>query len=139
MKYAITSPLLDGCITLEYYNDTGMLAQATFDFELKQDQAEWFAKHFPIHVSLVEKVTKSGTVTKCDDEPTFDVFWQKYGNMVGKIAAQKAWKKRKPIERIIAVKNIPKYKKSLKDYQDMLMPATYLNNERYMDFEKDNL
>lgn len=139
MKYAITSPMLDGCITLEYYKDSGMIAQATFDFELKQDQAEWFAKHFPVHVSLVEKVTKNGTVTRCDTEPQFADFYRKYGNKTGKIAAERAWKKLKDHEKVIAIKNIPMYKRELKPYQDMLMPATYLNNKRFMDFEKDNL
>lgn len=139
MKFAVTSPLLDGCITLEYHKDSGMIAQATFDFDLKQDQAEYLSKHFPIHASLVDKFTKNSTVIRCDEPPTFDEFWRKFDNKVGRVAAVKAWKKRSDPERIIAVKNIPKYKKTLKPYQDMLMPATYLNNERYMDYEKDNL
>ncbi len=139
MKYAITSPLLDGCITLEYYKDTGMIAQATFDFELKPDQAKWLASHFPIHESMVDKVTSNGTITKYNDEPEFMDFYRRYDNKVGKIAAQRAWKKLKDFEKVLAIKNIPKYKSDLKGYQDMLMPATYLNNQRFMDYEKDPL
>lgn len=141
MKYAVTSPMLDGCITLEYERETGMLVQATFDFAMKPDQAKWLATHFPTHVSLADKLSEvlKGTVTKYDSVPTFDEFWRKYDNKVGKIASLKAWKKRSDSERIIAVKNINKYKKTLKPYQDMLMPATYLNTERYMDYEKDEM
>lgn len=116
-----------------------MIAQATFDFDLKQDQAEYLSKHFPIHASLVEKFTKNSTVIRCDDEPQFSVFYQKYGNKTGKIAAERAWKKLKDHEKVLAIKNISMYKRDLKPYQDMLMPATYLNNKRFMDFEKDNL
>lgn len=141
MKYAITSPLLDGCITLEYERDTGMLVQATFDFAMKAEQAKWLASHFPTHVALADNLSKilKGTVTKYDEPPTFAEFYSKYGNKTGKVSAEAAWKKLTPAEKVAAVQHISKYKQTIKAWQDMLMPATYLNQKRFMDFVKDVL
>ena len=141
MKYILTSPLLDGCITLEYEYDSGMLVQATFDFVLKDDQAKWLQSHFPVHVSLAEKLSAvmKGSVQKVDSIPGFADFYGRYGNKVGKVKAEAAWKKLKDTEKVLAVTHISKYKQSIKGWQDMLMPATYLNEKRFMDYVKDGL
>jgi len=141
MKYAITSPLLDGCITLEYERETGMIVQATFDFAMKRDQAQWLSAHFPTHSSMADKLVNilKGTVTKYDAVPTFAEFYNRYGNKVGKKEAETAWKKLTDRERVDATMHISKYKQSIKGWQDMLMPASYLSKKRFMDFVKDDM
>jgi hypothetical protein len=138
MKYAITSAQLDGCITLEYEAEGGMLVSASFDFAMRADQAAWLSKHFPTNERFIEslKTSISGTVHKYESLPTFADFYNKYGNKVGKKEAETAWKKLTDAERVQALRHIVKYKQSIKGWQDMLMPASYLNKKRFLDFEK---
>lgn len=70
-------------------------------------------------------------------DPLFDKFWEKYPNKVGKIAAQKAWKKLAPnesdLETIINALERQKSSKMWKEGIGIPHPSTYLNQARFLD------
>lgn len=65
--------------------------------------------------------------------PTFDDFYNAYGNKKKRIEAERAWKKLDTEEKIAAVEAIPAFDKSLPDYHDKPLPASYLNGKRWTD------
>lgn len=131
---------LDGCITLEYHDKSGMLVGVSLDFELTEKQAIFLSQHFPTNVKLLLEVLKPNIKAKVEEIKViykFEDFWDKYGNKQGKEDCIKAWKKLTENEQYFAVRHINSYKQSLACYQPMLMAATYLNKKRFNDFVTD--
>lgn len=71
------------------------------------------------------------------NDPLFDLFWQKYPNKVGKIAAQKAWKKLAPNRKdTVQILEALEKQKSSRMWQEgfgIPHPSTYLNQARFLD------
>ncbi|MFQ3578515.1 MAG: hypothetical protein SNJ71_00060 [Bacteroidales bacterium] len=137
MKYVITSKYLEGSITLDYDDATGMLIMAAFDFIPTSEQAHWLARNFPTTIDIlkhIQKQMRGGTVEQIIEQPTFELFWRTYDHKVGKQEAERAWAKLTLTEQIKAIKYINRYKQELPNWQAMLMPASYLNKKRYLDF-----
>lgn len=71
------------------------------------------------------------------NDPLFDLFWSKYPNRVGKIAAQKAWKKLAPTrEDTVQILETLEKQKNSRMWQEGIgipHPSTYLNQARFLD------
>ena len=71
------------------------------------------------------------------NDPLFDLFWSKYPNKVGKIAAQKAWKKLAPNrEDLVTILEALEKQKCSRMWQEGIgipHPSTYLNQARFLD------
>lgn len=86
-----------------------------------------------------ESESESESNVRAAREDLFDNFWQNYPKKVGKQAAQKAWDKLKPDEKLVetmllALENQNKSAQWLKDGgQYIPNPATWLNQERWND------
>jgi len=81
--------------------------------------------------------TKTNTSSSVDDgDSSFFVFWGKYPKKVGKKQAQRSWKRLSKKNKALVMDDIPKrqdavWKHNSKQY--IPNPATYLNNERWLD------
>lgn len=71
------------------------------------------------------------------NDPLFDLFWSKYPNKVGKIAAQKAWKKLAPNrEDTVSILEALEKQKCSRHWIEGIgipHPSTYLNQARFLD------
>jgi hypothetical protein len=71
------------------------------------------------------------------NDPLFDLFWSKYPNKVGKIQAQKAWKKLAPSreDTVQILETLARQKESRmwKEGFGIPHPSTYLNQARFLD------
>lgn len=64
----------------------------------------------------------------------FETFWKQYPRRVGKLAAQKAYRKaRQRASAQELLDGIERYRKSKPSYADWCHPATFLNQGRWMD------
>ena len=136
MKYEITAKQFDGSIVLTY-NDKGIIENAEFNCSLTMEQLKFFATHFPTHQAWL-KLTVQQFEAKCTEvieQITFELFYEKYGLKEGRIKAQSAWNKLKAEEQTAAYKHITRYNSLLaqKQWQGKAMPATYLNQKRWLD------
>lgn len=67
-------------------------------------------------------------------EPTFEVFWTKYGNKKDRIKAEAVWKRLTEIEKHKAIQGVRKYRQSCESSNiAMLYPERYLKNKRWED------
>ena len=136
MKYEITAKQFDGSIVLTY-NDKGIIENAEFNCSLTMDQLKFFATHFPTHQAWLKLTVQQidGKFSEVIEKITFELFYEKYAVKEGKSKALTAWNKLKAEERTAAYKYISRYNSLLaqKQWQSKAMPATYLNQKRWLD------
>jgi len=77
------------------------------------------------------------TITKEKEDDSFEILWAMYQHKVSKSAAQRAWKKIKPVDRKMAMAAVGKYVKRT-DPTGQSAPyrahlATWLNGRRWED------
>ena len=70
------------------------------------------------------------------EDPEFRAFWACYPRRVGKLDAQKAYKKARKLASAEAILDgVERYKRTKPDWQDWAHPSTWLNKGRWMDEE----
>lgn len=136
MKFEITAKQFDGSIVLTY-NEQGLIENAQFNCSLNMEQLKFWATHFPTHQAWL-KLSVQQFEAQCSEvfeTISFDLFYELYGLKEGKAKAQASWNKLKPEEQTAACKYIQKYNSILaqKKWQSKLLPATYLNQKRWLD------
>jgi hypothetical protein len=73
-------------------------------------------------------------VVKGEPDLTFDTFYKAYDVKLGKLEAQRAWKKTSKADKIKALQKIKAYNGYLKrSKKEKVYPATYLNKRRFDD------
>lgn len=85
-----------------------------------------------VTVSVSDTVSDSNRGIVKGDSIDFDEFWKSYPKHIAKLAAQKAWKKLKPEEKISAIDALKKYPFGT-DLKFVPNPATWLNGGRWND------
>ena len=138
MVYEVMAPNLQGSIVLTY-DANGILELADFGklHALDSETLKFFATHFPMHQAWLARTVEqiNGTAKLVQLDITFELFYTKYGHKEGKIKAEAAWNKLKPKEKAAAYNYIPRYNSILaaNQWRGKLMPATYLNQKRWLD------
>lgn len=114
------------------------LYQQVIDNELTLEESQNIAKHRKksqdvanIAVSVKDKVS-----VKVKDK-LFNTFIDNYGKRVGIKLAEQKWEKLKESEKEKAIKAIPLYIASISDIKYQKHPATYINQQVWLDFEED--
>jgi hypothetical protein len=119
----------NGKIDLQSLIDTGFISLRY------QDDSKLLSKCYNrVEKSRVEK-------SRVEHTPSFELFWQSYPKKIGKLAAQKAFKKLKniPIENILkAIENQKQSEQWKKENGQFIPnPATWINQGRWEDVIMD--
>lgn len=81
-------------------------------------------------------IVKDKVSVKVKDK-LFNTFIDNYGKRVGIKLAEQKWEKLKESEKEKAIKAIPLYIASISDIKYQKHPATYINQQVWLDFEED--
>lgn len=124
------------------YNEEGILYYWEFlnnEFLNTNNIDELFKK--------VYKITHEGDLLNLSKElsyqikeltpANFETFWSKYNYKMGKVEAEKAFKKLKDSDKKLAIVAIKKYDSDVNNSFPKvakLYPATYLNKKRFLDY-----
>lgn len=135
-KFVITSSNFEGGINLAF-DAEGKLVKFETEAVLSDEKFNFFMNNMPRHMDKLDyfRTLKSVKVVEVITEISFEDFYEQFGNKVGKLKAQNAWKQLSRAEQVRAYSNIIKYKNYLKLNPGIahLYPATYLNQKRWND------
>lgn len=93
IEYTITSGKWESEIRLAFY-DCGFLAKAEFPEVIDRKAMEFFATHFPSHISVLDYIRENSraTITRIALDTKFETFWEKYAKKFGsKELARQYW------------------------------------------------
>lgn len=111
------------------------LVSMKIDGELSEEQYEFVMQRIPLklaHIAMWKKFDKFN-LTEEKKQITFEEFYDKYGNKVGKKQAQNTWNRMRKADRQLAYNYIYTYKSKLKPGTELKYPATYLDQEPWND------
>ena len=132
--YHLTSTAFTGYVSI-VFGDNGLLQSTDMSTAtLSEQQQRWFLHNIPsVEADLQRIIASSDTakIMEVKQEVTFEDFYRRYGNKVGKKEAQRKWARMSKAEQIKAYNFIPKYLQGLT--VAMMYPASYLNAERWND------
>lgn len=92
-EFTITSTKWESEIRLVFY-DNGFLASAELPEVIDRKAMEFFATHFPTHVSVLDFIRENSraTITRIALDTKFETFWERYAKKVGsKELARQYW------------------------------------------------
>ncbi len=119
------------------YDLNGFLKAFKIEGILNQKQREFLFYNFPYtekEIDLYKKNVKLFEVIIGKPDLSFDTFWKLYNYKMGKINAQKQWKKLTELEKLNAIKSIKAYDGFLKRKQiAKVYPERYLKYKRFDD------
>lgn len=133
-RYSLTSDKTEGDLLFEY-NDRNMLVGFQCRAELTDEQLVWILNRLPLTFEDLQAFAKNGRkLTEIPLTLDFETFYNKYGKKVGKLEAERAWKRLSEGDKLKAMMKIDK----LKAYYfskniEIPYPATYLNKRRFED------
>jgi hypothetical protein len=149
--FTLTSPKWEGDIKLTFY-DNGFLQQAEFPEVVDRKSMEYFATHFPLHISVLQHYRENSRVviTQLKSDTSFDAFWELYNQKRGsKPVAEQYWEgvkrtvtkrpitetDREDIMRILR-KYVARYRGEKKEFQPL---ATSFLNQRMWEAELETV
>lgn len=122
------------------YNLNGVLTEFNFgETELTFNQRRWLfsLERFPYYENTIkgwQKAIKNFEVIVGKPNLDFTTFYNLYKYKVGKLEAQRAWKKLNKADQLKAIKQIKAYEGFLRRKRiEKVHPATYLNKRRFDD------
>lgn len=122
------------------YDLDGFLKQFNLlDGELTEQQIHWLfhPKRFPYRENAIlswSKAIKSFEVIIGQPDLSFDAFWKAYNYKVGKIPAEKAWKKLSKADKLQAFKSIKPYNAYLRRKGlEKAYAQKYFNDRKFED------
>ncbi|CAA0152234.1 hypothetical protein [Tenacibaculum maritimum] len=107
--------------------------------ELTEVQRKWLFFHtrFPYTENAIkswDKSYKNFELIVGQPDLSFDAFWALYNRKVGKLEAERAWKRLNKSDQLKAIKQIKAYDGMLRRKRiEKVHPATYLNKRRFDD------
>jgi len=135
-KYIVTGKKFDGCIEL-YYNEKARLCKLVIDTELSVEQFTALMQKVPQTTAALPAFEKIGSLKIVEEviPVTFEDFYNEFGNKVGKLKAETAWKRLTHADQVKAYLYIGRYKSWLKMNPGVaqLHPVTFLNQKRWED------
>lgn len=132
--FCMTSNKLAGNF-LFTYNEQGLLSAFELEGEIEEKQLRWILPRLPLYIDMLDDWKKHPGIRIIErkKEISFDDFYDKYANKIGKKAAIKAWGKLSQSEQIKAYYYIQKYNQKLAPGIARMYPASYLNAEPWND------
>jgi hypothetical protein len=135
-QLVITSTMFEGEILLTY-SPEGVLKAFENNATLDKVQQDWLFKNMPWYKAWVQPLmakSKTMKIIEVDVTPSFEAFYQAYGNKVGKKDAERTWQKMPNHKKVMAFVFVKKYlDRKKKEGTALPYPQTYLNAEPWND------
>lgn len=139
-KYIITSPRFTGEINVLYGLDNKLLFIDFMKCDLSEQQITYFKEHVPVFFSdkFMEAFGANNKLNVVQEgyTVTFEQFWNRYGNKVNRIRAEKQWNKLSEADRVNAYFKYSLYERhlGLNAWKTKVDPDRYLK-DRYWESE----
>lgn len=132
MRYLITTYRTGAELVLGY-DARGLLNELLLR-NVEPEHIDWTLKHAPIREAEIATRFPSAVAKVSPLDVTFEDFYGKYRNKVGKKEAFAVWSKLPLVKRQQAFDYIERYQNACaRDRVALMYPATYLRAERWLD------